>query len=74
MLNNMPISSIMIVPQAVMPILSRRFIRAQMLSYLNAQTSSCVLSCAWVLSIVFICLTSTEQSQHLSNALAIDVR
>jgi hypothetical protein len=44
----MPISNTMIVPAEVMPTFSMRFIRAQILSYLNAQTCSCVLSCAWV--------------------------
>jgi hypothetical protein len=48
----------MIVPQAVMPRLSSRFNRAQMVSYLNAQTCSCVLSCAWVLSIFVTALLS----------------
>jgi len=38
----------MIVPAEVMPTFSMRFIRAQILSYLNAQTGSCVLGCAWV--------------------------
>jgi hypothetical protein len=47
----MPISNTMIVPAEVMPTFSIRFIRAQILSYLNAQTCSCVLSCAWVWSI-----------------------